>query len=216
MLSPAMPKPYKRKNLYCRNTKLSEAEFEQVVTGFLAGMGAAAVSRDMDRSEKTVRTMFARLRERLANDSELMGWMGGGDLPDGDDPVWVALYDCLLDCPALIEDRTYSSPEFVKNFRGYDPDADQTQRSLSFTVKKHGSQCTSCPILLAFDLDISARGHLGYQELRAGGIPRSNFKPHFFEAMFRANLESKNKKFDARPEDFIADRLLAVFAERPL
>ncbi|CAN0601634.1 unnamed protein product, partial [Ectocarpus sp. 12 AP-2014] len=71
-----MPKPYKRKNRYCRNTKLSEAEFEQVLTGFLAGMGAAAVSRDMERSEKTVRTMFARLREWLADDSELMGWMG--------------------------------------------------------------------------------------------------------------------------------------------
>ncbi len=216
MLSLQMPKPYQRKNRYCRNTKLTEAEFEQVVTGFLAGMGAAAVSRDMERSEKTVRTMFSRLRQRLADDAELTGWMGGGTLPDGDDPVWVALYDCLMDCPALVEDRTYSSPEFVKNFRGYDPDADQTQRSLSFTVKKHGSQCTSCPLALTFDLDISARGHLGYQELRAGGIPRTNFKPHYFEAMLRANLESKSNKFDVDQGDFTAERLLTIFSESPL
>lgn len=212
-----MPRTYKRKNRYCRNTKLSEVEFKQVLTGFLAGSSAAALSRDMNRSEKTVRAMFARLRMRLAEDSELTGWMGGGSLPANDNPVWLVIYDCLMKCPAYIDDRKIASPSLVSKFRGSDPDGDHSQRSLSFIVKKHGTACNTCPIRLDFDFDISVRGHLAQHDLRVGGIPRDNFKPHYFESMLRANIETDNEKFDPiGAEKITAEFFLSRLAKTPL
>lgn len=212
-----MVRTYKPKNRYCRNTKLDEDEFKQVATAFFAGLGAAATARNMARSERSIRDMFARLRERLMSDAALTGWMGGGDqLPDADDPIWRAIYDCLGYCPAYVDDRVYSSPEYVSDFRGYRLGDENSQETLTFVRKKHGSKCTRCPIALKFDFDISVREEWGRHELRMGGIPRDNFKPHYFEIMFRTNTRIQNSKFGEASKYLTLDAVFKRLEQEPL
>mmetsp|Transcript_2975 Transcript_2975/g.5201 ORF Transcript_2975/g.5201 Transcript_2975/m.5201 type:complete len:212 (-) Transcript_2975:1653-2288(-) len=211
-----MPRTYKPKNRFCRNTKLSEDEFVEAFNAFMAGMGAAAHARNTTRSEKTIRELFARLRERLSTDMELTGWIGvGPDLPDADDPVWAELYDCMFHCPAYVDDRTYRSPTYSSEYRGTDPNGEHRQKALTFVRKKHGSDCKACPIKLDFTFDVQVREIMGKHDLRVGGIPRVNFKPHYIEIMLRSAMEIKNSKFTL-PDNFGPDYFLNRFADVPL
>ena len=211
-----MPRKYTPKNKYCRNTKLSEEEFIDAFMAYMGGLGAAAHARNSGRSERSIRTLFARFRERLSNDAVLMGWLGvGDDLPDKDDEVWPLIYDCLFDCPAYVDDRVYSSPTYSSEYRGTDPNGEHRQKSLTFVRKKHGSKCTNCPINLRFAFDVQVREVWGKHDLRVGGIPRDNFKPHFIEIMMRSAMEIKNSKF-VPPEGFGPEFFLNRFEEEPL
>lgn len=211
-----MAKRYTPKNRYCLNTKLGEEEFVQAVHAFMDGMGAAALARANGRSERAMRTLYARLRERIMEDAYLSGWMGGGPgkLPPADDPVWPMIHECMSACPALITTYTSTSPGHVTKFRGLDPEGAHKQRVLSFDRKTHGIECQSCPLGKPFRFDITVREEWGKHELRTGGIPRDNFKPHYFEIMFRTNIRVKNTKFPEAARhmcpDVILDRLLEV------
>lgn len=211
-----MPRKYRPRNKYCRNTKLSEEEFVDAFNAFMSGMGAAAHARNSDRSERTIRSLFARFRERLSTDETLTGWIGvSPELPDADDEVWVHLYDCMFKCPAYVDDRTYRSPTYSSEYRGTDPDADHRQKTLTFVRKKQGSECRTCPIALDFKFDIKVREIWGKHDLRVGGIPRENFKPHYIEIMLRCAMEIKNSKFTP-PRNFGMDFFLSRFEDAPL
>lgn len=182
------------------------------------GLGAAALARRNGRSERAMRTLFARLRERIMVDAYLSGWMGGGidTLPPGDDPIWMAIYDCMGHCPALLPTYVSTTPAYVSQFRGHAPDENHKQRVLSFTRYQQGSDCHSCPIKLCFRFDVNIREEWGKHELRTGGIPRANFKPHYFEIMFRANIRVKNSKFASASQLMNAAIILNRLAEDPL
>lgn len=213
-----MVRTYVPRNRYCRNTKLSEGEFVRVVEGFMEGKGAAALARETGRTERAMRSLFQRLRERIMTDDFLSGWMGGGhgELPPADDPVWPLMHDCLLNCPAEADGFTSTSPAYVTQFRGFDPDGDHRQRSLTFVRKKKGVTCKSCPIGRNFDFDIAVREELGKHELRTGGIPRDAFKPHYFEIMFRTNIRVKNSKFPEGVRGMNAATILDRLKSDPL
>ncbi len=210
-----VPRKYQRKNRYCRNTKFSEEEFAQALGDFMGGLGAAACAKNVRRSERSVRDMFSRFRDRLMEDEMLTGWMGGGKLPATDDPVWPAIYDCLFHCRAYVDDRVYSSPTYVAEYRGVEPDGDHSQKVLTFVRQRRGTKCTTCPIRLQFKFDVLVREVMGKHMLRVGGIPRENFKPHYFEIMLRAALTIKNKKFRP-PQGFDQGYILRRLAEDPL
>lgn len=211
-----MPRKYKPKNKYCKNTKLSEDEFVEAFMAFMGGAGAAAYARQSERSERTIRELFSRIRERLASDEKLTGWLGvGSDLPSTDDPIWEKIFACLFECPAYVDDRVYRSPTYSSEYRGTDPNGDHRQKALTFTRKKHGSECTGCPISLAFEFDVKVREVWGKHDLRVGGIPRKNFKPHFVEIMLRCAMEIKNSKFTL-PDNFGPEFFLQRFEEEPL
>ncbi|MEM5476037.1 hypothetical protein [Pacificibacter sp. AS14] len=211
-----MPRTYTPKNRYCRNTKLSEQEFLTALSGFTGGVGAAAVARDMERSERSIRTLFGRFRRRFMEDEKLTGWFcRASDLPDTDDPVWPALHHCMFHCEAYIPDKIYTSPHYVTEFRNIDPNADHRQRVARFTRSKHGTKCRSCPVLLDFEFDVQVREVWGKHDLRVGGVPRDNFKPHFFEIMLRAAWSIKNDKFQL-PEGYNLDYIVACFEKEPL
>ena len=219
-----MVRSYAPKNRYCRNTKLSEDEFCHLVSGFLAGAGAAAVARANKTHlvigvvDRSVRTLFQRLRTRLTEDADLTGWMAGGDpsIPPADDEIWLHIHDCLVECPAYVVDRTFTSPGYVQEYRGNKATDKHKQRILTYVRKKHGAKCTVCPIKLTFDFDHMFYDELAKHVLRTGGIPRDSFKAHYFEIMFRLNMRVGNTKFpDARNKvtlDVFMDRLL----DRPL
>jgi hypothetical protein len=211
-----MPRKYKPKNKYCRNTKLSEEEFVDAFMAFMSGLGATAYARNTGRTDRTVRQLFSRFRERLASDQELMGWVGvGPELPDSNDPIWTKIYDCMFNCPAYVVDRVYRSPTYTSEFRGTDPNGDHRQKALSFTRMKHGSKCTACPIKLKFEFDVQVREVWGKHDLRVGGIPRDNCKPHYVEIMMRSAMEIKNSKFTP-PNNFGPEFFLHRFEEEPL
>lgn len=213
-----MVKKYTPKNRYCRNTKLSEDEFAQAVSAFMDGLGAAALARKNGRSERAMRSLFTRIRERIMSDEHLSGWMGGGSdkLPPGDDRIWPLIYDCMAGCNALITSYTSTSPAYVSQFRGVDPEGDHTQRVLTFDRKTHGTDCTNCPLGFQFRFDRTVREEWGKHELRTGGIPRSNFKPHYFEIMFRTNIRVKNTKFPEASRRMSTAVILDRFTEEPL
>lgn len=213
-----MVRNYQPKNRYCRNTKLTEDEFSQAVEAFMSGMGAAALSRMNGRSERAMRSLYSRIRERLMSDGTLTGWMGGGtdQLPDAEDPIWPMIYDCMADCPALVTSYVSASPGYVTQFRGVDPDGDHTQRSLTFERKTHGTACNSCPLGLQFQFDRTVREEWGKHELRIGGIPRDNFKPHYFEIMLRTNIRVKSRKFPEIVRTFSAALILDRLTNAPL
>ena len=184
--------------------------------GFMAGLGAAAHARNSGRSERTIRALFARFRERLSTDEVLMGWLGvGPDLPDKTDEVWPHIYDCLFNCPAYVDDRVYRSPTYSSEYRGTDPNGEHTQKALTFVRKRHGSKCKTCPIRLNFEFDVQVREVWGKHDLRVGGIPRDNFKPHFVEIMMRSAMEIKNSKFTP-PEGFGPEFFLERFEQEPI
>lgn len=211
-----MPRTYRPKNKYCRNTKLSEEEFVAAFNAFMAGKGAAAHARKCDRSERTIRDLFGRFRERLATDEVLTGWMGvRSDLPDAVDEVWLHLYDCMFRCPAYVDDREYRSPTYSSVYRGTDPNGEHRQKVLTFVRKKRGSVCGACPIELDFEFDVRVREVWGKHDLRVGGIPRDNFKPHYIEIMMRCAMETKNSKFTP-PTDFGPGFFLKRFEDAPL
>jgi len=211
-----MPKKYTPKNRYCRNTKLSEDEFVQAFMAYMGGLSAAAYSRQSERSERTIRELFNRFRERLSTDKELTGWLGVDDeLPANDDPIWEKIHFCLFECPAYVDDRMYRSPTYSSEFRGTDPNDDHRQKALTFVRKKHGTECTQCPIALDFDFDAQVREIWGKHDLRVGGIPKKNFKPHYIEIMLRSAMEIKNSKFNP-PENFGPEFFLRRFEEEPL
>lgn len=212
-----MVRRYAPKNRYCKNTKLSEEEFTSLVGLFYEGYGAAAAARKLGRSERSIRVMYERLRARLAEDAALTGWMGGGSdiLPAEDDPLWDAIYECMAHCPAAIDSWVYSSPEYVSKYRGFDPDADHTQKSLAYTRKVRRVQCTRCPIDLKFEFDAKVLEEWGQHELRCGGIPKKHFKHHYFEIMWRANMWARNSKFP-QAKSFTAQNILNRLEEAPL
>lgn len=216
--SAQMVRRYVPKNRYCRNTKLSEAEFVEAATAYFDGMSASALARRIGRSERAMRTLFDRFRHRLLSDAELTGWMGGGSdtLPPGDDPIWMKIYDCLSDCPAYVDGYRSTSPGYVTTFRGHDPEDTHTQRALTFIRKERGTECTNCPISLQFKLDISVREEWGEHELRTGGIPREKFKPHYFEIMFRTNIRVKNNKFTSTAGQVTVNTILDRLESVPL
>jgi hypothetical protein len=211
-----MPRTYKPKNRYCRNTKFSEAEFVDAFSAYMAGLGAAAHARNAAKSERSVRNLFARFRERLSSDAYLMGWLGvGPDLPDADDELWPLLHDCMFNCKAYVDDRVHRSPTYSSEYRGTDPNGDHPQKALTFVRKKHGSKCKTCPVGLDFEFDVQVREVWGKHDLRVGGIPRNKFKPHYIEIMMRAALEIKNSKFTL-PDGFGLEYFLDHFEEHPL
>lgn len=213
-----MVRNYAPKNRYCRNTKLSEDEFVRVIEGYMTGRGAAAIGRDLGRSERAMRTLIDRIRLRIMNDDYLSGWMGGGKgvLPPEDDAVWPLIYDCMSSCPAEKDAYTSTSPAYVSQFRGFDPDGDQRQRALSFVRKKKVQDCRNCPINASFKFDITVREEWGKHELRTGGIPRTKFKPHYFEIMFRTNIRVKSTKYPHGVRHMSAQVVLDRLADAPL
>lgn len=183
---------------------------------YMSGLTAAAFARQSERSERTIRELFNRFRERLATDDKLTGWLGvSNDLPDGDDPIWEKIHYCLFECPAYVDDRIYRSPTYLTEYRGTEPNADHRQKALTFVRKKHGAECMRCPIALDFVFDVQVREIWGKHDLRVGGIPKKNFKPHYIEIMLRCAMEIKNSKFTP-PKDFGPEFFLKRFEEVPL
>lgn len=213
-----MARQYKAKNRYCRRTKLSEDEFEALVQCWFEGRSAEAAARQIGRTARTVRPLYSRLRKRIMVDETLTGWMGGGAgrLPDEADSIWSAIYDCLIDCPAYQDERTYRSPEYVEDYRGYTSRDGHTQRTLSFVRQIRKTECQRCPIKLDFEFYNEVAAEIGRHTLRTAGIPRETFKEHYFEIMLRVNLEFRSTKFEQPGDHIDAGKILHSLEVDPL
>ncbi|MCU7858320.1 MAG: hypothetical protein KZQ86_00495 [Candidatus Thiodiazotropha sp. (ex Lucinoma kastoroae)] len=60
-----MSKSYRLKNVYCKNTKLSEEEFSQVVWDYCGFVPASVCAEGVGRSRQTVQGIYSKLGERL-------------------------------------------------------------------------------------------------------------------------------------------------------
>lgn len=209
---------YKIKNRYCHGTKIDEETFVTLLKAWLSWMSAAGAATRTGLSPNTTERMYKLIRNRLLEDEILTGWMGGGAyrLPPAQDEVWQALYDCIYQCPAVHIVKELKSAVLNEASSGSQI-SERRRQKITVAYTRQIVTCTSCYLQDSYRLNFLIRIQFAKHRAKLGGIPRSNFKPHFFEVMYRINHQKRRHSGEVSAEfDDHVNEMLRRFEEEPL
>ena len=214
-----MVRNYKRKNRYCRYTNLSEDKFRSLIHAWfrLDSVAQAADAAEVD--EETARRFFQRIRQRVMNDEEISGWMGGGTdrYPETGDPSWELIYECLIECPRYEETAIEMPIPDTVRVKYNIPDRHQYMNKfmvMGLYDRFETTHCYACPMQREMALDRMIFTYIGLYMLKFGSIPKKNFKEWFFEINFRINVQSKHTKY--HDQSFTPNDFLEILENNPL
>ena len=197
-------------NRFTKTNQMSEAAFVGLVYDYLIGIPVAVSARRVGVKRDTADEKFQEFGARLETDKSICPLLT--DLPEENDVVWSALYDCVFKCKDVRELGIKEIKDFPS---AYSENLKPTLKKLTWNKPISSDGCSVCPLEKGHSIPDPVIEKLFYFKAMSRGMRRDKFRSVFLRSVIVQGILT-NRTTENASLNSVAKALLISFQKNPV